>query len=192
MLRTAFVLEHKDKLDHAVALLPPDRVPGVLERASELGLWAEALDLLDHLSEERRGPIADTLAGLEHSVIAELVAAVSAAGLWESLLPIVRLMSPEACARLAAAPAFHDPEVLAGIVQAAAAHDLWLDVVPLIEQLPGDAALGRALLTAIADAGLVPTLLEVAPDQALEAVRCYAARTGMTTELESALEEGAS
>ncbi|WP_232675831.1 hypothetical protein [Nocardioides sp. R-C-SC26] len=138
MLRTAFVLEHKDRLDHAVALLPADRVPGVLRTASDLGLWAEALDLLDHLSEDRRGPIADTLASLDHEVIGQLVDTVCVHELWESLLPIVRLMAPPARARLAAAPAFHRPPVLSAIVAAAAASDLWRDLVPLLAALPDD------------------------------------------------------
>ena len=47
MLHTAFVLEHKDRLDHAVGLLPPERLPGVLQSAAGLGLWPEVLDLLD-------------------------------------------------------------------------------------------------------------------------------------------------
>ncbi|MGA8258122.1 MAG: hypothetical protein WB767_16255 [Nocardioides sp.] len=187
MLRTAFVLEHKDKLDHAVGLLPADRVPGVLERASELGLWAEALDLLDHLSEERRGPIADTLAGLSQSVVGELVTAVSQAHLWDSLLPIVRLMSPDACARLAAAPAFHDAAVLRSIVEAAAAQDLWLDVVPLIDHLPGERGLGEVLLAAITEADLVATLVSAAPVAALDAIGRYATRAGLTTELDAVL-----
>lgn len=58
MLRTAFVLEHKDALDRAVALLPPDRMIGVLRCAAENDLWPEALDLLDNLSEEQLAPIA--------------------------------------------------------------------------------------------------------------------------------------
>ena len=77
MLRTAFVLEHKDRLDHAVGLLPPDRLPGVLGRAAELGLWPEALDLIDHLSDERRGPIADVVAEQSVEVITGLVEAVA-------------------------------------------------------------------------------------------------------------------
>ncbi|HSV41038.1 MAG TPA: hypothetical protein VLI04_19915, partial [Nocardioidaceae bacterium] len=34
MLRTAFVLEHKDRLDHALGLLPPERLPGIIANAS--------------------------------------------------------------------------------------------------------------------------------------------------------------
>ncbi len=150
MLRTAFVLEHKEALDHAVGLLPPDRLPGVLRVASELDLWAEALDLIDHLSQERRGPIAEVMASMEDDVIARLVDAASAADLWDALLPVVGVMSDEARLRLAARPAFHDPRILREIIGAAARDGrLWPDLLPLVEALP-DEARGRAADT-IAD-----------------------------------------
>jgi hypothetical protein len=140
LLRTAFGLEHKDRLDHAVGLLPPDRLPGLISRASELGLWPEALDLLGHLSDARRGPIAGVVAGQEIDVIADLVAAVSAGGLWDSLLPIVRLMSGESLARLIEVPAFHERPILSEVVDAAADSEegLWRDLAPLVQALPRD------------------------------------------------------
>lgn len=136
MLRTAFVLEHKDRLDHAVGLLPPERLPGIIASASRLGLWPEALDLLEHLSEVRRGPVADVVADQDPEVVAELVAAVSEAGIWENLLPVVRVMSPGRRHRLAAVPAFHQERILREIVAAAADSGLWIDLVPLLHALP--------------------------------------------------------
>jgi hypothetical protein len=140
LLRTAFVLEHKERLDQAVGLLPADRLPGVIVCASELGLWSEALDLLDHLSDERRAPIGDVFAQQAPDVIGELVAAVSAAGMWDSLLPVVRVMSEQSLGRLVAVPAFHDPAVLAEIIEAAADSEagLWRDLAPLVRALPAE------------------------------------------------------
>jgi hypothetical protein len=138
MLRTAFVLEHKDRLDHAIGLLPPERLPGILRSASDLGLWPEALDLLDHLSDARRGPIADVVAQEDEAVVAALVTAVAQAGIWDSLLPVVRMMSPDSRVRLAGMPAFHEPGVMTDIIDAAADQGLWIDLVPLIDALPPD------------------------------------------------------
>ncbi len=144
MLRTAFVLEHKDKLDHAVGLLPKDRLPGVLQCASVNDLWPEALDLLDHLSQETRGPIADVVASLEEDLVARLVAAVSDAGIWESLLPVVGTMSDQGRLLIASRPALHDQRILSEIIAAAAADGrFWSDLLPLIEALP-DEVRGRA------------------------------------------------
>lgn len=166
LLRTAFVLEAKDRLDDAVALLPPERVPGLLTCAAEQDLWPEALDLLAHLSPARLGPVADALATLDDDVVAAMVAAVADADLWATLLPVVGEASPATCTRLAAAPAFHDEEVLAAIVRTAAAgHGWWVDLVPLVDALPAPA---RATV-ARAAAALDPRDLRRVVDQALEA-----------------------
>lgn len=142
MLRTAFVLEHKDRLEHAVGLLPPDRLPGIIESAAAHGLWPEALDLLDNISEERRGPIADVIADLDPDVVASLVDTAGEQGLWPSLLALVRLMSTPARDRVVALPALHRPEVLAAVVETAVADDLWADLLPLVAALPDDAHAG--------------------------------------------------
>jgi len=158
MLRTAFVLEHKDRLDHALGLLPPERLPGIIANASQLGLWPEALDLLDHLSDVHRGPVADVVAAQTPEVIEGLVAAVSSAGIWENLLPVVGVMSEASRLRLAANPAFHPTQVLSEILEAAADSGLWVDLVPLLRALPSGVAarvpslvaeLDRATLAAI-------------------------------------------
>ena len=166
MLRTAFVLEHKDRLDHAIGLLPPERLPGIIDTAARLELWSEALDLLAHVSDERKGPIAEVVAVLEEGVVAGLVAAVSADGLWESLLPVVRLMGEEPRIRIAAMPAFHGTEVLADILHAATAEDadgLWVDLVPLVDALPDEAnARVAGLVTTLDPAALAVILREAA------------------------------
>jgi hypothetical protein len=174
MLRTAFVLEHKERLDHAIGLLPAERLPGILRRATELGLWPEALDLLDHLSDARRGPIADIVAEQDAPVIAGIVDAVAQAGIWDSLLPVVGLMSGQARTRLASVPAFHEPAVMSDILKAAAINDLWTDLLPLVDALPDEArgpvvdvvaeqdeAIIAAIVDAVAAAGLWETLLPI-------------------------------
>lgn len=158
MLRTAFVLEHKDRLDHALGLLPPERLPGIISAASQLSLWPEALDLLEHLSDVRRGPVADVVAEQSPEAIESLVAAVSAAGIWENLLPVVGVMSEAHRFQLAAVPAFHQPQVLGEILAAAADSGLWVDLVPLLRALPD------------ATFALVPRLLVELPDEALAAI----------------------
>lgn len=136
LLRTAFVLEHKDALDHAVGVLPPERLPGIIGCASTHGLWAEALDLLDHLSDARRGPVADVVADQDEEVVADLVGTVSARGLWPALLPVLGTMSPEGRLRIASRPSFHERGVLGEILLAAGEQRAWSDLVPLLTALP--------------------------------------------------------
>jgi hypothetical protein len=165
MLRTAFVLEHKDRLDHAVGLLPPERLPGIIACASRERLWVEALDLLDHLSDARRAPIADIFAQQEPEVIAELVATVSAEGIWEQLLPIVRLMSEDALIRLTTVPVFREPDVLGQIIVASARSDALAPLAALVGAMDDE---GRRQIAAAAeiaaakDPELIPAVIEEA------------------------------
>ena len=125
-------------LDHAIGLLPPERLPGVLAlRRRRNDLWPEALDLLDHLSDERRGPIADVVAAEDEDSSTASSPPSHAAELWEVLLPVVSVMSEEGRLRIAARPAFHAPQILEEIVGSAARDGrLWPDLLPLVEALP--------------------------------------------------------
>jgi hypothetical protein len=62
LVRTAFVLEERDRLDALADLVGEDRIAGLAEVAEREGLWPEALDLLMHLDPER---VAEGLGRLE-------------------------------------------------------------------------------------------------------------------------------
>jgi hypothetical protein len=179
MLHTAFVLEHKDRLDHAVGLLPPKRLPGILQSAAGLGLWPEVLDLLDQLTEERLGPIADLVANQDEELVADLVKAVSEQGIWDSLLPVVRQMSDAGRAQIVTVPVFHDPQILRDIVEAAASQGLWLDLVPLVNAVPDDV---RRTVAGIAG-DLDPKLLNNVLAEAVGAPQTFETFLGLVSEM---------
>lgn len=58
LIRVAFVLEGKDRLDALIALLPDERLAEVVLVADEQELWPEALDLLAHLGPEQLDRVA--------------------------------------------------------------------------------------------------------------------------------------
>lgn len=65
LLRIAFVLDDKSRIDHVVGLLPADRLGRVITAAgADEDLWTPALDLLGHLGEARRAAVAPMLAAL--------------------------------------------------------------------------------------------------------------------------------
>lgn len=157
MLRTAFVLEHKAALDHAVGLLPPDRMPGVLRCAAENDLWPEALDLIDNLSPERRAAIAVVVAGLGNDVVAGLIAAVARARIWESLLPIVDAMGEDDIAK----------------------------IVEAVDH--ADRSLGEVLVDQLTEPDQVRALLDGAPPALIAAVERAADRLGLRAEFDAAV-----
>lgn len=62
LLRTAFVLEERDRLDALAELVGEERIAGMTEVAERDGLWPEAIDLLINLDAER---VAEGLSRLE-------------------------------------------------------------------------------------------------------------------------------
>ena len=62
LLRTAFVLEDRDRIDALADLVGEDRIARLADVAEREGLWPEALDLLMNLDRER---VAEGLARME-------------------------------------------------------------------------------------------------------------------------------
>ncbi len=58
LLRTAFVMEEKQRLDELVELIGEDRLERLVEAARAEELWNEIVDLVSHLSRERRAALA--------------------------------------------------------------------------------------------------------------------------------------
>jgi hypothetical protein len=72
LLRTAFVLEGKDRLDRVIELLPDSRLARVLDVLPQTGLWVEALDLLAHLGDDQLARLAGLTDGRDPAPYAPL------------------------------------------------------------------------------------------------------------------------
>jgi hypothetical protein len=88
LLRVAFVLEQKQRLDRLVELLPERRLATIVQAASDEGLWVEALDLLDNLGVQRRDELVAAAVELDGAALEGLIAAVIEHELWEEVLVI--------------------------------------------------------------------------------------------------------
>jgi len=109
LLRVGFVLEEKDRLDHIVSLLPERRLNGVTEAAAAANLWPEVLDLLAHLSKQRRSAVALSAAAisLDDAALARFAWAVIQEDAWDPLFEIAERMPEHELARFAGALADH-------------------------------------------------------------------------------------
>ncbi|MGE4425874.1 MAG: hypothetical protein AB7G37_05400 [Solirubrobacteraceae bacterium] len=134
MLHVAFVMEGKDRLDHFIGLLRPERLDGLLRTADREALWPEALDLLDHAGPELLRDLGDRAASL--GVLEGLVGAVLDQELLDALLPVVPGLSEETQRALAQLEVIRDPAALQAIVGAAERHALWSSLLPLVAHLP--------------------------------------------------------
>ena len=159
LLRIAFVMEGKNRLDHVVGLLPEDRLAGVLRAAEQAQLWPEALDLLDHLSPQRQGQLAEIAAS--YRLLDSLTESAHAEGLWDVVLPVVPLMAPATRLGLAQLRVVNDREALWGILDSAARFDLWESLLPIVDHLPAASREMVAALAADFDTSLLARIVDI-------------------------------
>jgi hypothetical protein len=137
LLRVAFVMEGKHKLDELIDVAR-DRIGGLIRTAYEQRLWAEALDLIGHLSVANLAEIAEVATAEDEQLLEALVEAAHELDAWDVLLPTTAAMSPDSLRRFAALATVRRQDVLAAIVDAALVGPHWLHLLPLTRQLPDD------------------------------------------------------
>jgi hypothetical protein len=135
LLRTAFVVEDKSRLDE-LADIAHDRLPGIVRAAHEHDLWGEALDLVGHLSPRWYAELGDLTAGMGPGVVDAVIRAAYRTEAFDSLLPMTAAMSQESLRAFAAADAVTEPEILREIVRAAVDSGQWQALLPLAAELP--------------------------------------------------------
>jgi hypothetical protein len=88
LLRVAFVLDDKDRLDELIGQLPERRLAGIVQTAADDALWLEALDLLGHLGDDRRAEVVATALELDDGAVETITDAVLEHDLWGEVLVI--------------------------------------------------------------------------------------------------------
>ena len=139
LLRTAFVLEERDRLDAIVAGLSHERLVAVLRLAHVKDLWPEALSLVEHLTEARRLAVAEAALAAGDDVLDGLLRAAHREDLWEAVLPLAGIVDDDGRRRIAATPALRSAPVLRSALRAGMRDGLWRDLVPLVPFLPAKA-----------------------------------------------------
>jgi hypothetical protein len=134
VLRTAFLMEGKERLDHLIGLIPQQRLAGILRAAERDRLWPEALDLLSHMSDWRKGSLGDLAA--REGLLDSLSQSAYENELWDVVLPVIPLMSESSRVVLGALPVVRDHYALASILDAAERYDLWEALLPLVDHIP--------------------------------------------------------
>ena len=134
LLRTAFFVESKGKLNSLIGLLPESRLrSSILLAADEhSGLWTEALALMDHANDGWKRKIGDLAAAQSEAVLNSMMQAAQRLQVWDSVLPLVGHMSVASQRKVAALPGLAEPAMLDSIIQAAEKHSLWTDLLPLV------------------------------------------------------------
>ena len=173
LLRVAFLMESKNRVDHIFRMLPPERVQRMLVRVQEdpEGLLSEFLSLLIHVSYGFKRELGDILAAQDEELIDGYIRAVDQRGLWSDVLPVVAAMSDSSRARVVNLPALREKHLQANILRTAEESDMWGQVLLLITMMGEDnrEAVARIMantvsLDAATDAALIGEYWEVLLD----------------------------
>lgn len=167
LLRIAFYVESRNRLDHLVRLIPPERLRRAILLAVDESrdLLTEVIALIIHVSYALKRELGDLAAAQDERVLNRVMAAVHTQGLWADLLPVISVLSQPAQYKVVNLPILrHDPAVLAAILVTAHRRRLWCDVLPLVHHMDQPmreavalhaAELPHAALVEAADAALL-------------------------------------
>jgi hypothetical protein len=137
ILRVAFYMGSKNRMDHLFATLPRERMERLILRVEEQRdeLLPAFLSVLIHVSYALRRQLGDIVAAQDDSVLEGYVRAAHEQGLWADVLPVVAGMSAEATPTLVNLAILRDRAVQASILAAADDHAMWGLVLPLVAMM---------------------------------------------------------
>jgi hypothetical protein len=140
LLEIVFHVESKNRLDHLVRVLPPERVRRaillVLDPARR-PLWPKILSLVTHVGYVLKRELGDLAASQGDAVLDAIVQAAQEEDLWEDILPVVTCLSPEVQQRVVNLDAIGRPPVMRRILRAADEAQLWPELISLLQWMNG-------------------------------------------------------
>jgi hypothetical protein len=108
VLQVAFVLEDRGQLSRLLGRLPKGRSAGIIDAAAREGLWLEALDLLNHISNRQRREMVSATLSLSEPAFEAILDTIVEHDLWDEVLLIAEhddTIQERLGRRLAALPA---------------------------------------------------------------------------------------
>lgn len=138
LLRVALFIDSKNRLDHVVRLLPPERRRRAMLLALDQSrdLLNEILSLVFHVNHALKRELGDLAAEQDEQVLARIIERVQEQDLWAEMLPVVASLSDAAQRKVVNLKMLRDnPEVMPSILRAADQHELWRITLPLAELL---------------------------------------------------------
>jgi hypothetical protein len=124
ILRIAFYMGSKNRMDHLFRTLPHERIERMVVRVQEEGeaLLPAFLSVLIHVSYALKRDLGEIISAQGEDVLTGYIRATQDGGLWQDVLPVVATMSPEAQRRVVNLPILAAREVQEAIVTAADEH----------------------------------------------------------------------
>jgi hypothetical protein len=153
LLRVAFYMGAKNRMDHFFRMLPPKRLEALIVRVEDEPdeLLPALLSLLIHVSYGLKRDLGDIAAAQDESVLTGYVRATQRLDLWPDMLPVVAAMSEPSRAKVVNLPILSERAVQERVVGAADDHGLWGVVLPLVEMMNAGTRAALAEIVAARD-----------------------------------------
>jgi hypothetical protein len=157
LLRVAFYMGEKNRMDHFFGMLPPKRLEALILRVEDDPdeLLPALLSLLIHVSYGLKRELGNIAAAQDESVLTGYVRATQRLDLWPDILPVVAAMSEPARRKVVNLSILSESAVQERVVGAADDHGLWGVLLSLVEMMN---ATTRAALAGIVAAKADATL----------------------------------
>lgn len=134
LLEIAFHIEPRERVDHLVHILPPERINKALLIVCDPAkrqVWPKLLALMSNIGYDLKRQLGDLAVLQGDHVIEAIIQAAQEDDLWEDMLPVVTCLSPDVQRHVANLPALRRPEVMLRIVLAAESCALWTDMLTI-------------------------------------------------------------
>ncbi len=134
LLEIVFHLESRERIDHLVRILPPERIHKAMMIVcdpSRRELWPKLLALVTNVGYGLKRELGDLAAQQGDEVLAAIVRAAQEEDLWADILPVVVCLSPDVQRRVVNLPFLLDAEVMRSILRAADESGLWTSLLTL-------------------------------------------------------------
>jgi hypothetical protein len=155
VLRVAFYMGSKNRMDHLFQTLSQARIEHLIVRVEQERdeLLPAFLSVLIHVSYALKRRLADLVAAQHPAVLAGYVRAAHDQGLWSDVLPVVAGMSEDAKRKVVNLRLLSERAVQESIVDAADQHELWGLVLPMVALMDDQNRQAVASIIAARDAG---------------------------------------
>ncbi len=143
LLRTAFVMEGKERLDHVISFVAQERLAQIIRAAEAEGLWPEAFEMLGHLGPQSSAELASAI-GPDATLLDALLRAADREGRWPALLALVDHMDDSGRERVAQIVGEVDATVIEGLADAVEREGLWAQLLAIAGQMSDEQLHGIA------------------------------------------------
>lgn len=175
LLLTGFFIEKREQLSRIIHNIDNVRIARIMRRGTEANLLPQALFIIDHVTDELKGRLADIMGEQDEATLDKLVSVADEELLWGPILRGLSNMHPRYRRKIVNLPQVKNEQLLGDLVRAAYEEGLLAVALPLARVMRPDykrvvahaalkqgADVAEAALEAAHSAGEWSTLLDLA------------------------------